>query len=84
MPRQSRKSLRKEAFERELALVTPFLPKYYAVLIQNKHPQIDRTKIYNVRHYGSVDYEVLDAMKELLSQEQLEKVSEDMLGIINN
>lgn len=83
MTKYNKRSYQKEAFVKELELVVPYLPKYYAILIQNKHPNIDRVKIYNVRHSGSVDYDVLDAMKELLSEEQLQKVSSSLLDIIN-
>lgn len=49
----------------ELEEVIPRLPKCYAVLVGSKLPNINRKRIYNVRHSKVIDWAVLQAMKDV-------------------
>lgn len=58
----------KKEFITQLNEVTPNLPAFYSVLLQKKFPNIDRTKFYSVKAGKTVNWDILNAMKELVNE----------------
>lgn len=64
---KKRRKMDKDAFQDELKqlLATGKLPKDYATIIAYLRPEIPKTRIYNVKRVGTVDWDVLNLMKSL-------------------
>ena len=57
----------KALFVAELNTIIPHLPSNYASMI-NYNTGISKAILYRVRNYGTVHYNVLTAMKELIAK----------------
>ena len=54
-----------EQFESERENIAKRLPSYWGVLFRQKFPEIKPSKMYNVRHGRSKDWDVLMKIKSI-------------------
>jgi hypothetical protein len=61
-------------YEELLIKVKEKLPKCYGVLVSNKHPDISRSRCYNIMSHGIQDWDALRAMADTFGVEEIIKV----------
>lgn len=61
-------------YEELLIKVKEKLPKCYGVLVSSKHPEISRSRCYNIMSHGIQDWDALRAMADTFGVNEVKEI----------